>query len=198
MKAAIRHANVVSTVSPTYAREIQTAEFGCGLDGELRARRPDLFGILNGIDDEKWDPARDPYLPQPFTADALDGKAEAKRHLLERYGMAVTEESLRRPLIGMICGFSSLVFLVLIPVPLIMLTLAIAGIYLGRQVLRSIAPDDVERAKERKRAKAGLVAGLTTLLLFIVLLIVLYVTYEPPDKGTGDLGDDKSTSQPEG
>ena len=104
----------------------------------------------------------------------------------------------RRPLIGMICGFSSLVFLVLIPVPLIMLTLAIAGIYLGRQVLRSIAPDDVERAKERKRAKAGLVAGLTTLLLFIVLLIVLYVTYEPPDKGTGDLGDDKSTSQPEG
>ena len=103
----------------------------------------------------------------------------------------------RRPLIGMICGFSSLVFLVLIPVPLIMLTLAIAGIYLGRQVLRGIPRDDVERARDRRRAKAGLVAGLTTILLFVVLLIVLYFTYEPPDKGTGDL-DDKATSNPAG
>jgi len=97
----------------------------------------------------------------------------------------------------MICGFSSLVFLVLIPVPLIMLTLAIAGIYLGRQVLRGIPRDDVERARDRRRAKAGLVAGLTTILLFVVLLIVLYFTYEPPDKGTGDL-DDKATSNPAG
>jgi hypothetical protein len=104
----------------------------------------------------------------------------------------------RRPLIGMLCGFGSLLFLILIPVPLIMFTLAIAGIYLGRQVLRSIAPDDIERASDRKRAKAGLVAGLTTLLLFLVLLIVLYFTYEPPDKGVSDPGDDKATSQPEG
>ncbi len=102
----------------------------------------------------------------------------------------------RRPVFGMACGFGSLVFLVVIPVPLIMLTLAFAGIYLGRRVLKEIAPDDVERAKDRKRAKAGLVAGLTTLLLFVVLVIVLYFTYEPPDKGTGDLGDDKATSEP--
>ena len=102
----------------------------------------------------------------------------------------------RRPVFGMACGFGSLVFLVVIPVPLIMLTLAFAGIYLGRRVLKEIAPDDVERTKDRKRAKAGLVAGLTTLLLFVVLVIVLYFTYEPPDKGTGDLGDDKATSEP--
>ena len=102
----------------------------------------------------------------------------------------------RRPVFGMACGFGSLVFLVVIPVPLIMLTLAFAGIYLGRRVLKDIAPDDVERAKDRKRAKAGLVAGLTTLLLFVVLVAVLYFTYEPPDKGTGDLGDDKATGEP--
>lgn len=104
----------------------------------------------------------------------------------------------RRPLIGMICGFGSLLFLVLIPVPLIMLTLAIAGVYLGRQVLRDIAPDDGERARDRKRAKAGLVAGLTTLALFVILLVVLYFTYDPPDKGTGDLGDDKTATEPAG
>jgi len=104
----------------------------------------------------------------------------------------------RRPVIGMLCGFGSLIFLVLIPVPLIMLTLAIAGVYLGRQVLRDIARDDIERARDRKRAKAGLVAGLTTLLLFVVLIIVLYVTFEPPDKGARDLGDDKATSEPAG
>src|SRR5262249_32266986 len=54
LKAGIVHADMISTVSPTYAREIQTAEFGCGLDGLLRARRNDLRGIVNGIDTMEW------------------------------------------------------------------------------------------------------------------------------------------------
>jgi starch synthase len=87
MKAAIRHSNVVSTVSPTYAREIQTGEFGCGLDGELQARRGDLFGILNGIDAEEWNPATDRLLPHHFSVEDLDGKESVKEAVQHQLGL---------------------------------------------------------------------------------------------------------------
>jgi len=89
MKAAIRHANVISTVSPTYAREIQTPAFGSGLDGELRARSGDLFGILNGIDRDEWDPGADRHIPQPFSIDDLDGKEADKLALQHEAGLPV-------------------------------------------------------------------------------------------------------------
>jgi starch synthase len=81
MKAALRHATMISTVSPTYAREIQTAEHGFGLDGVLRERQGELVGILNGIDVEHWDPSSDPYLPENFSAEDLSGKAVCKSAL---------------------------------------------------------------------------------------------------------------------
>ena len=80
-KAALRHATVLSTVSPTYAREIQTPQLGCGLDGVLRERRGDLFGILNGIDLEEWNPASDPYVSEEFSASRMEGKAACKTAL---------------------------------------------------------------------------------------------------------------------
>ncbi len=80
-KAALRHATVLSTVSPTYAREIQTPAHGCGLDGVLRERRGDLVGILNGIDEAHWDPATDPYLPENFSSADLSGKDVCKASL---------------------------------------------------------------------------------------------------------------------
>ncbi len=89
MKAAIRHANVISTVSPTYAREIQTSEYGSGLDGELRARAGDLVGILNGIDGDGWDPAADRYLPHHFSAADPDGKENVKLALQHEIGLPV-------------------------------------------------------------------------------------------------------------
>jgi starch synthase len=87
MKAALRHSNVLSTVSPTYAREIQTAEFGCGLDGELRDRKGDLFGILNGIDEEEWNPATDPYLSHRFGPDDPAAKRAQKLELQGEVGL---------------------------------------------------------------------------------------------------------------
>ena len=80
-KAALRHATLLSTVSPTYAREIQTPGFGCGLDGVLRERGGDLFGILNGIDVDEWDPAADPHIPDRFSAARQDGKQACKAAL---------------------------------------------------------------------------------------------------------------------
>jgi starch synthase len=87
MKAALRHANVLSTVSPTYAREIQTGPYGFGLDGILRERRGDLFGILNGIDVDEWNPATDRHLPERFSTDRMEGKDACKAALQHEAGM---------------------------------------------------------------------------------------------------------------
>jgi starch synthase len=102
LKGGIMFGLFITTVSPRYAQEIQTPEFGFGFDGILRHRAPSLVGILNGIDYDRWDPARDPHLPEPFTASNLEGKRAAKRLVLERYGLAATDEVMGRPLVGMI------------------------------------------------------------------------------------------------
>lgn len=85
LKGGLYHATKLSTVSPTYAKEIQGPELGCGLDEILRFRAGDLVGILNGIDTDHWTPEKDPYLPQPYSLTALDGKAACKRALQERF-----------------------------------------------------------------------------------------------------------------
>jgi starch synthase len=102
LKGGIMFSRTITTVSPTYAREIQTPEYGFGFDGILRYRAADLVGILNGIDYDQWDPARDPHLPAPFDASNLEGKAAAKVAVLDAYGLPVTVETLSRPLVGMI------------------------------------------------------------------------------------------------
>lgn len=102
LKGAINDSTIITTVSRTYAREIQTREFGCGFEGILQRRAGDLVGILNGIDVTSWDPANDPHLPQPFDANDLAGKRAAKVAVLSRYGIEADDETLGRPLIGMI------------------------------------------------------------------------------------------------
>ena len=102
MKAGINFADAITTVSPTYAEEIQRPEYGNGLDGVIRARRDALVGILNGIDYDEWNPASDPYLPAPFDAGDLSGKQAAKRALLETFGFTVTDDLLARPVVGMV------------------------------------------------------------------------------------------------
>jgi starch synthase len=102
LKGGIVDAGMITTVSPRYAQEIQTPAFGFGFDGILRARAASLVGILNGIDAEEWNPARDRFLPAPYSAGDLAGKRDAKAALLGRYGMPADEAALARPLIGMV------------------------------------------------------------------------------------------------
>jgi len=102
MKGGIADSRVITTVSRRYAEEIQTPEFGFGFDGVLRARRDDLVGILNGIDTVEWDPAADRFLPKPFDAARLSGKADAKIAVLQRYGLPDDERAMKRPLVGMV------------------------------------------------------------------------------------------------
>jgi len=84
LRHGILYAGAITTVSPTHAREICTAEYGMGLDADLRARGADLTGILNGVDYDEWDPRRDRFLPVHYDPDRLDGKAELKRRFIAR------------------------------------------------------------------------------------------------------------------
>ena len=102
LKSGLMFSRIITTVSPRYAREIQTPEFGFGFDGILRWRSDDVVGILNGIDYDRWDPARDPYIPQPYDAAHLEGKRAAKRALLERFKLTANDAAMGRPLIGLI------------------------------------------------------------------------------------------------
>ena len=102
LKGGVNFSERITTVSPTYAREIVTREFGFGFEGVLARRAADLVGIVNGIDTERWNPDGDPYVPARYTADRLDGKREAKRALLKEVGHDATDRALARPLIGLI------------------------------------------------------------------------------------------------
>jgi starch synthase len=90
----VMYADLVTTVSPTYAREICTPEYGAGLDGFLRARGARVVGILNGVDYDEWDPAHDAHLPAHYDRANLAGKVAARHALAERTGLALGAETM--------------------------------------------------------------------------------------------------------
>jgi len=102
LKGGIVFSDSITTVSPTYAREIQTKEYGFGFEGVLAGRSGDLHGILNGIDVDRWDPRRDPYLPEPYDESALEKKDAAKRAVAELISGTAAFEPDRRPVVGII------------------------------------------------------------------------------------------------
>jgi starch synthase len=99
LKAGIVYADQVNTVSPTYAKEIQTPEYGYGLDGLLRSRSSKLSGILNGIDTDAWNPGKDPYIRQTYTRATLERKGTNKAALQEETGVA---KDPKVPVLGMV------------------------------------------------------------------------------------------------
>jgi len=102
LKGGIAAADAVTTVSKKYAQEIQTPAFGFGLDGHIRAHSHKLFGILNGVDYEEWNPASDSYLPVTYDVDGMSGKQVCKKTLQENFGLPVLPEV---PLIGFVGRF---------------------------------------------------------------------------------------------
>jgi starch synthase len=100
LKAGIVYADLINTVSRRYSQEIQTAEFGRGLEGILRYRERDVYGIPNGIDDREWNPARDRLIAARYTATNLSGKQRCKRDLLDTFGLS--PEWMNAPIVGMI------------------------------------------------------------------------------------------------
>ena len=103
LKAGLRLADAITTVSPTYAREITTPEFGMALDGLLRSRASDLHGILNGIDDVVWNPAADAAVPQNYSALRIDMRARNKTALQSKLGLTPNAD---RPLFAVVSRLS--------------------------------------------------------------------------------------------
>jgi starch synthase len=106
LREGIAHADHVSTVSPTYALEIQTSAYGYGLEALLQRRAGNLSGILNGVDYEEWNPESDRFLPQHYGAGTLETKQLLKQEFLQRNGLATPARS-RSPLIGMVSRLTS-------------------------------------------------------------------------------------------
>src|SRR5437868_453708 len=105
LKGALAYADMVTTVSRKYAQEIQTSEFGFGLEGVLKERAQSVIGILNGVDYEEWNPATDKYIAAHYSSEDLSGKQECKQDLLASFGLGNADPSL--PVIGIVSRFAA-------------------------------------------------------------------------------------------
>jgi starch synthase len=105
LKGGIVYSDYITTVSRTYAKEIQTYDFAFGLADTVRKRRDRLIGIVNGADYSEWNPAADRYLPAGFSASDLSGKAKCKEALLEQYG--ISKAKLQSPIVAVISRFAA-------------------------------------------------------------------------------------------
>jgi starch synthase len=112
LKAGVRYADWVTTVSPTYAREIQTPEFGFGFEPLIAARAESVSGILNGIDVTTWDPANDPHIAARYSTADLTGKRACKTALLSAFGLPVAPDA---PLFGIVSRLTAQKGLDLVP-----------------------------------------------------------------------------------
>jgi len=104
LKGGLVYSDYLTTVSRRYSQEIQTPEFGYGLDGVVRTRSDRVVGILNGVDYTAWNPAKDPWIAAKYSAKDLSGKQICKKDLLELYGLAA--DQLHRPLMGIVSRFA--------------------------------------------------------------------------------------------
>lgn len=104
LKGALMYSDAISTVSEGYAREIQTKEFGCGMEGVLKHRAADVSGILNGVEYADWDPAHDPHIAANYDAGDMDGKSVCKEDLLREFDLPTT--NLDRAVVGIVSRFA--------------------------------------------------------------------------------------------
>jgi starch synthase len=105
LKGGLIFSDYLTTVSPRYAQEIQTAEYGFGLEGVVRSRSDRLTGILNGVDYSAWSPEKDKWIAMNYSAKDLNGKQVCKQELLESFGLP--SENLQRPVLGIVSRFAN-------------------------------------------------------------------------------------------
>jgi len=103
LRVGLIYSDIITTVSPTYAKEIQSKEFGCDLHDILKERNSNLFGIINGIDYDEWDPETDEYFSSHYNSKNLQGKVELKKEVQKIFNLEVNENI---PLISMISRFA--------------------------------------------------------------------------------------------
>ena len=156
LKGGLVYSDYLTTVSPTYAQEIQTAEFGDGLDPVLSRRRFDLRGILNGVDYSQWDPARDPKLAAHYSPEKLGGKVECRLDLLHAFGLENVPDT--TPIIGMVSRFATqkgFDFVAQIADQLIERDLAIVALGTGEPYYENFLRSFAQRSPNRVAVRIG-------------------------------------------
>jgi starch synthase len=156
LKAGIVYADAITTVSPKYSEEIQTSEYGMGLEGILHHRRAHLHGILNGVDYRVWDPVQDPHISAQYSQSKMGGKGRCKESLIKEMDLDASLK--KRPLLGMISRLSTQKGLdLLVEILDDMLNLDIGLVVLGagdESIQQAIA-----EAAQRHRGRVGLKVG---------------------------------------
>jgi starch synthase len=180
MKGAIHTSDLVTTVSPRYAEEIQTPAFGFGLDADLRARSEAIYGIVNGADYETWDPATDEHLPACFDRQHPGGKRECKRALLKELGLPPEREA--RPVIGIVSRFvpqKGLDLLTKIPHELVAENVSLVALGSGEQMLEDFFHWFAAAYPAKVAVKIGYDDGLAHRILAGSDMLLMPSRYEP-------------------
>jgi starch synthase len=180
LKSGIVFSEAIATVSPKYAEEIQTSEYGMGMEGILKHRRPFLHGILNGVDYRLWDPARDSHIPVKYSPKNMAGKEQCKEALLEEMGL---DSSLKnRPLLGMISRLDTqkgLELLVKILDDILTLEVGLVVLGSGDQAIQQA----IHEATERHPGRIGLFIGFNEPLAHRIMagvdIFLIPSRYEP-------------------
>jgi starch synthase len=144
LKAGILFSDRVTTVSPRYAKEIQTPEFGCGLEGVVQTRVDDLYGLINGVDDSIWNPATDELIPARYSAANLGGKRACRTEFLKHCGF---DPLFPGPVFGMICRLTEQKGVDLV--------LANSGFFTGRECRLVVLGTGDKRMEAELRALAA-------------------------------------------
>ena len=180
LKAGIVYSAAITTVSPTYAEQIQTAEFGMGMEGILGRRRAVLHGILNGVDYRLWDPAHDPLITTNYSAGKKAGKNQCKQALIKEMGLDPSLKS--RPLLGMISRLDNqkgLDLLVKILDDILALQVGLVVLGSGDEKIQQA----IHKAAERHPGHVGIFIGFNEALAHRILagtdIFLIPSRYEP-------------------
>ncbi len=178
MKAGLVYSDLINTVSSTYAREILYPENGFGLDGVLRQRKNDLFGVVNGIDYRQWDPATDPMLPSRYDGADLSGKRKCKKALLAEAGLSDG----KKPVFGVVSRLTSQKGLDLLADAMDdMVALGVNTVLLGKgdDRYRKMLEDVSERHRESVFVKVGFEERVARLIYAGSDFFLMPSRYEP-------------------
>jgi len=180
LKSGIVYSDAITTVSPSYAQEIQTNEYGKGMDGVLRQRRGSLHGILNGVDYSIWDPSRDCHVPVNYSLKKIAGKRACKESLMEE--MSLDASLKKRPLLGMISRLDTqkgLDLLVEILSDILALNVGLVVLGLGEESIQEAIQSVANNNRGRVGLKIGFDDPLAHRIMAGVDIFLIPSRYEP-------------------
>jgi starch synthase len=180
LKAGIVYSEAITTVSPKYAEEIQTPQYGMGMEGVLRQKRASLHGILNGVDYRLWDPSRDSHIAAKYSAQEMQGKGQCKEALIEEMGLDPSIQE--RPLLAMISRLDTqkgVDLLVKILKKILELDLGLVILGSGHEKIQQAIQKGVERHRGRVALFIGLDEPLAHRIMAGADIFLIPSRYEP-------------------